>query len=140
MTASKVLRLHQDGHAVPFRKTLARVQRGRLVGDVLGLAGDFASAKDLAARAAKRPTSGWSRAAKAVAKPIEKKAVSIWAPRAATSDSRDKFDTDACFHRMLEVDWNRALRHGLGSYIVSSIAHPCPDPRLFSPASLSQLS
>jgi hypothetical protein len=123
MNASKALRLHQEHHVDAFHRSLTRVQRGRLVGDLLGLAGDFASGKDLAARAEIRPTSGWRRAAKSVAKkPPEKKKISIWSPRAATSDSRDKFDTDTCFDRMLEVDWSRALRHGLGSYIVSPLA------------------
>ena len=106
-----------------FQKSLDRVKRQRLVGGIYGLGGELSSAKDMQARAeeAARLRKIRNRWRLSLRKRDDTKRIkSIWSPRARASDSKGLFDTERCVLSMLEVDWQRSLRHGLGAYILRS--------------------
>ena len=101
-----------------FDGALASVRRERLIGQWEGLAGDFLTAKDRAARNGPKKRKRWRRAFAAVAaKP--KDLESIFAPRAKQSDSKSTLDTFECMERCLNHDWEHALYYGIGDYIMS---------------------
>ena len=117
--AAKALRVSQadpfsSRNSATFEYALDAVRRQRVVGQRLGLAGDFRLGEIKKEPPKKKKMSKW----KMVAKPVEPDA-SIWDPRAKTNDSHALLDTDKCFEQMLSADWDRALRHGVGEYIQS---------------------
>ena len=132
--AANALRASQDKpldlvQAEAYTDAVVSVRRGRLVGTRLGFAGELLSTNEMKARITaertkhKSPKSRWKRGfvgalAKVVIDGAEPTRFNFDA-RAKGCDSKEIIDTDACVMKMLDIDWERALKHGIGEYIIA---------------------
>ena len=124
MKALNAAQAEPDRWSAQYTRNLAHVRRGRVKSDdkcaAHGLGAQFWTAQ--ACLAQLKDSERKKRVTKARWQlPVPSKETptrSIWSPRAAASDSRSLYDTEDCVKRMFDADWARAIRHGMGEYIV----------------------
>jgi hypothetical protein len=114
-------------HPDVYGEALVDLRRGRLQhGEkqrAYGLGAQFWTAKQMQDAFGEEEKKRWRRQRRwQNAVQMKPKLRSIWLTRATTSDARGLLDSERCVHAMIDLDWEWALRRGLGEFIATANA------------------